>query len=264
MPASTLVEKQDGILTITFNRPEALNALDWELSRALQEDLCAAEEDQSVRCVVLRGSRHFMAGGDLKWFAKNLDQPRAPRTSDIGRFIDLAHRSIIAIRRMPKPVIASVRGAAAGFGLSLALACDLIVAADDAVFTLAYINIGTCPDGGSTFALPRSVGAKKAAEIAFLGDRFGAAEAKAWGLVNWVVPSELIDQKTAAVAVQLAAGPTNALGRTKALLQQSFHTSLESQLQSEATSFLACANERNFNEGVSSFVKKRKPLFNTS
>lgn len=171
------------------------------------------------------------------------------------------HRIIVSIRCMHKPVVASVNGAAAGFGFSLIMACDLVIAAKDAFFTPAYVNIGVSPDGGATFALPRIVGAKKAAEIAFLGDRFGAATARELGLVNWVVPTADLEAETAKLAARLAQGPTNALGSTKALRNQSLNTSLESQLQAEAQSFAACASKSDFAEGVSAFVAKRKPEF---
>ena len=162
---------------------------------------------------------------------------------------------------MPKPVVASVSGPAAGFGLSLTMACDLVIAADNAFFTLAYVNIGASPDGGSTFALPRILGSKKAAEIAFLGDRFDAATAKELGLVNWVVPVKDLKNETGKLAARLANGHTAVLGRTKSLLQQSLNTTLESQLQAEATNFAVSAGEPDFAEGISAFIAKRKPKF---
>ena len=176
-------------------------------------------------------------------------------------FINQVHKIIISIRHMPKPVVASIRGPAAGFGLSLTMACDLAIAADDAFFTLAYVNIGTSPDGGSTFALPRILGDKKAAEIAFLGDRFGAAAAKEFGIVNWVVAGTDLETETSKLANRLAEGPTTAIGRTKVLLQQSLNTTLENQLLAEAASFSSCAVEPDFDEGISAFIAKRKPKF---
>ena len=141
------------------------------------------------------------------------------------------------------------------------MACDLAIASDDAFFTLAYVNIGTSPDGGSTFALPRILGDKKAAEIAFLGDRFGAAAAKEYGIVNWVVAGNDLETETSKLARRLAEGPTTVIGRTKALLQQSLNTTLESQLQAEVESFSSCAVEPDFDEGISAFIAKRKPKF---
>ena len=261
MSNTVLTKRKEGVLTITMNRPEALNALDRELSETLQKTILIAEQDKKVRCVVIRGGEQFMAGGDLKYFSENLDiNPNEKRIMFEG-FINQVHKIIISIRHMPKPVVASIRGPAAGFGLSLAMACDLAIASDDAFFTLAYVNIGTSPDGGSTFALPRILGDKKAAEIAFLGDRFGAAAAKEFGIVNWVVAGTDLETETSKLAKRLAEAPTTAIGRTKALLQQSLHTTLENQLQAEAESFSSCAVEPDFDEGISAFIAKRKPKF---
>ena len=261
MSNTVLTKRKEGVLTITMNRPEALNALDRELSETLQKTIVTAEQDKKVRCVVICGGEQFMAGGDLKYFSENLDiNPNEKRIMFEG-FINQVHKIIISIRHMPKPVVASVRGPAAGFGLSLAMACDLAIASDDAFFTLAYVNIGTSPDGGSTFALPRILGDKKAAEIAFLGDRFSATAAKEFGIVNWVVAGTDLEAETSKLAKRLAEAPTTAIGRTKALLQQSLHTTLENQLQAEAESFSSCAVEPDFNEGISAFIAKRKPKF---
>ena len=261
MSNTILTKRENGILTITMNRPDTLNALDKELSETLSETILAVEQDRDIRCVVIGGGEQFMAGGDIKWFGKNLDGNSEEMPIKFEKFINQVHRIIISIRRMPKPVVASVRGPAAGFGFSLTMACDLVIAADNAFFTLAYVNIGASPDGGSTFALPRIVGAKKAAEIAFLGDRFNAATAKELGLVNWVVPGEDLEKETVKVAERLANSPTAVLGRTKSLLQQSLNTTLESQLQAEATSFAVSAGEPDFAEGIAAFISKRSPEF---
>ena len=261
MSNATVVNKKDNILTITMNRPIALNALNLEMTEALNEAIYDAEQDKEVRCVVIRGSNHFMAGGDLKWFAKKLNEVPEKKRIEFERLIEKVHRMVISIRRMPKPVVASVNGATAGFGFSLAMACDLIIASDSAVFTLAYVNVGVSPDGGSTFSLPRIVGAKKAAEIAFLGDVLDAATAKELGLVNWVVRTEDLEIETVKLATRLANGPTAVIGRTKSLLQQSLNTTLESQLHAEAMNFSVSASEPNFVEGVSAFIGKRKPKF---
>jgi len=257
-----LTSTAGGVRAITMNRPKALNALDRELTLALREAVFAAEQDKTVRCVVIKGGEHFMAGGDLKWFHENLAKYSGPEVKvTFEGFIQEVHAMIISLRRMPKPVVASVSGAAAGFGLSLVMACDLALAADTAYFTLAYSLIGVSPDGGSTFALPRLVGAKKAAEIALLADRFDAATAERLGLVNRVVPAAELEAETQKLAARLAAGPTAVYGRTKALLQRSLDHSLETQLQREAESFAQCATEPDFAEGIRAFVEKRKPTF---
>jgi 2-(1,2-epoxy-1,2-dihydrophenyl)acetyl-CoA isomerase len=249
-----------GVCTLTLNRPAALNALNQELAVGLRDAVLAAEEDQSARCLVIRGGEHFMAGGDLKWFDDLVrSRPPARNRIEFERFAGEVHTVIVSLRRMPKPVVASVRGAAAGFGMSLMMACDLVVAADSAYFSLAYALIGASPDGGSTFALPRIVGAKKAMEIALLAERFDAATAERLGLVNRVVPASSLDEETTRLAARLAAGPTAVYARTKQLLNASLNSSLESQLQREAEAFAQSASEPAFAEGVRAFIEKRKP-----
>ena len=255
-----LLAREGAVATITLNRPQALNALDRDLTLGLMESISSVETDERVRCVVLRGGEHFMAGGDLKWF-KSLAEGKSPseNRAQFEGFIQEAHAVILALRRMPKPAIASVRGAVAGFGMSLMMASDLVLASDNAYFTLAYTLVGVSPDGGSTFALPRIVGQKKAMEIALLGERFDAATAERLGLVNRVVPTERLDEETAKLALRLANGPTAVYARTKALLNGSLNATLESQLQREAEAFAQSASEPDFREGLSAFIGKRKP-----
>ena len=260
--AVVLVARDGGVATITLNRPRALNALDRELTLALQDAVFSVEEDESIRCVVLRGGEHFMAGGDLKWFkALSEGKSAAENRAQFEGFIREAHAVILCLRRMPKPVLAAVRGAVAGFGMSLMMACDLALAADNAYFTLAYTLIGVSPDGGSTFSLPRIVGQRKAMEIALLGERFDAATAQRLGLVNRVYPASLLDAEVDTLATRLAQGPTRVYARTKALLNGSFGSSLEAQLEREAESFAASASEPDFAEGLAAFIGKRKPRF---
>ena len=257
-----LSRAENSICVITLNRPAALNALDHDLTVCLRDAVFAAEHDHRTRCVVLRGGSHFMAGGDLKWFDTMIEgRSAAEKTVLFQKLVHDVHGIVLSLRRMRKPVIASVSGAAAGFGLSLMLACDLAIAADDAYFTLAYCLIGTSPDGGSTFALPRTVGSKKAMEIALLGDRFDAATAERLGLVNRVVPAALLEAETMKLAARLAAGPTAVYGRTKALLNNSLSNSLENQLQREAEAFAQSAAEPDFAEGLKAFIEKRKATF---
>ena len=203
-----------------------------------------------------------MAGGDLKWF-HGLLAGRAPAEirAQFEAFIGEVHPLIVSLRRMPKPVVASVRGAAAGFGMSLMMACDLALAADDAYFTLAYTLIGATPDGGSTYALPRLVGQKKAMEIALLGERFDARAAERLGLVNRVVAAASLEAETERLAAQLAAGPAAVYARTKALINRSLERTLESQLQEEAERFAESAAEPDFAEGLRAFLEKRKPAW---
>jgi 2-(1,2-epoxy-1,2-dihydrophenyl)acetyl-CoA isomerase len=224
--------------------------------------MARVEDDPAVRCVVLRGAGdHFMAGGDIKGFHGRLTETPAARSAHFRDKIHSLHPAIVRMRRMPKPVIASLRGAAAGFGLSLALAADLAIAAEDAYFTLAYCLIGTSPDGGSSYHLPRLVGLRKAMEIALLGERFNAEAAHALGLVNWVVPGAELEVETAKLAGRLASGPGHALGETKALLNASFDNALPAQLALEAESFARCAATQDFAEGVTAFLEKRPAAF---
>lgn len=252
----------DGVATLTMNRPEARNALSMEMRAQLIDVLHDIEHDDAVRCVVLKGAGdHFMAGGDVKGMSESIKKdPAEVRKEFMLRIHDL-HPIMFAMRRMPKPIIASCRGAAAGAGVSMALACDLVIASEDAFFTLAYCKIGTSPDGSSSFHLPRAVGIKKAMEIALLGDRFGAQEAKDIGMINFVVPTAELESETAALAQRLAAGPTHVYGNTKALFYRSLESEFESQLQAEAEYFSDCASKADFREGVTAFVEKRSPKF---
>ena len=262
MTAVVLYDLSEGVATITLNRPNVLNALDTELAEGLSETLDCVERDPAARVAVLRGAGGgFMAGGDLKFFGGMLDQEPEDRRAAFRALIHRFHDSILSIRRMPKPVVAAVHGATAGAGLSIAVACDLTLARDDAYFTLAYCNIGTSPDGGSTFALPRVVGVKKAMEIAMLGDRFDAAAALEYGLVNRVIPAADFDQEVAALAKRLANGPTVALVHTKQLINSSLEASVESQLERETESFANCTATQDFPEGINAFLEKRAANF---
>ena len=253
---------ENGVATLTMNRPDSRNALSMDMRKLLCEALHEVELDTAVRCVVLKGEGdHFMAGGDVKGMGESIKKsPEEIRKEFMLRIHDL-HPIMFAMRRMPKPIIASCRGAAAGAGVSIALACDLVIASEDAFFTLAYCKIGTSPDGSSSFHLPRAVGIKKAMEIALLGDRFDANTAKDIGMINFVVPSNELESETKKLAERLANGPTHVYGNTKALFYRSLESEFESQLQAEAEYFSDCASKEDFKEGVSAFIEKRSPNF---
>ena len=258
------VSVDGAICRIVMNRPETLNVLNLELMATMAEVMRAASDDETIRCVVLSGAGdHFMAGGDIKHFGERLEAvpDRTAFRHEIEAMIDGFHETVIHMRTMPKPIIASVRGAVAGAGVSVMLACDLVLAADNSFYTLAYCHLGTSPDGGSTFALPRATGMKRAMEIALLGDRFDAATAERYGLINRIVPLDDLDAETDKLATRLAAGPTHAYARTKSLLNESSGRTLEQQLDAETMAFADCAVTDDFSEGVTAFNAKRPPAF---
>jgi 2-(1,2-epoxy-1,2-dihydrophenyl)acetyl-CoA isomerase len=259
---NVIVERREGVFKITLNRPEVLNAVHREAIVALAEAAAEAAEDHSARAVLLQGAgTHFCAGGDITMFAELIRLTPAERQKALYRIVDTLHPLLVRIRHMPKPVVAAVQGAAAGFGLSLVLAADLALAAEDAVFTSGYIHLGTSPDGGMTAMLARVVGLKQAAELMLLGDRFDARRALELGLVNRIVPADALAAEAAAWAERLAAGPTHAYGRTKALLQANLGDAFDAQLRRETESFAACAATTDFAEGVRAFLEKRRPVF---
>jgi 2-(1,2-epoxy-1,2-dihydrophenyl)acetyl-CoA isomerase len=259
---SVIVERREGVFGITLNRPEVLNAVNREAIAELAAAAAEAAEDRTARAVLLQGTgTHFCAGGDITMFAELIRLSPAERQKALYRIVDTLHPLLIRLRHMPKPVVAAVQGAAAGFGLSLVLAADLALAAEDAVFTSGYIHLGTSPDGGMTATLSRAVGLKHAAELMLLGDRFDAGRALELGLVNRVVSADALAAEAAMLAARLAAGPTHAYGRTKALLQATLGDAFDAQLRRETDSFAICAATEDFAEGVRAFLEKRRPVF---
>ena len=251
------------VATLTMNRPEARNALSMEMRSMMRDALHELEYDDAIRCVVLEGAgEHFMAGGDVKNMHEYLNSHDSNEIQSyfVNRIHDL-HPIMFSMRRMPKPVVAKVRGAAAGAGVSLAAACDLIIAADDAFFTLAYCHIGTTPDGSSSFHLPRAIGIKRTLELTLLGDRYTAQQMADMGLVNFVVPGAELDDACAKLVNRLANGPTYVYGQAKRLMYRSLENEFEAQLQMEAELFADCARRNDYREGVAAFVEKRKADF---
>lgn len=256
--ASLLLDVSDGIARIRFNRPQVLNALDEATILAFKAAVDQVVADAGVRVVVLSGEgRAFLAGGDVHRF--HAAGEAAPLV--VGSLIDPFHAALEALAAFPAPVIASLKGAVAGGGLSVALAADLAIAADDSRLTLAYTRIGTSPDGGATFSLPRMVGLRRALELALLSDVIDAEEALRFGLVNKVVPLAALEAETEKLARRLADGPTQAYGEIKRLMRQSFSTPFADQLAAERDGFVACAGTRDFVEGVAAFVGKRPARF---
>lgn len=253
-----LREDRGAVAYLTLNRPAVLNALDQAMVEAFLATARAVAEDAGIRAVVLRGAgRAFMAGGDIRAFqAAGHDAP-----AFINRLIRPFHEAVTCLAEMPKPLVTSVHGAVAGAGVSLMLLGDLTIAADSTLVTLAYTQLGTSPDGGASWALPRLVGLRKAMEIALLNEPIGAEEARRLSLVNKVVPAASLEAETDALAQKLASGPTFAFAGVKRLMRASFDHDLATQLEREAESFVACAGTPDFREGVAAFLGKRKPEF---
>jgi 2-(1,2-epoxy-1,2-dihydrophenyl)acetyl-CoA isomerase len=246
--------RDGGVLTITLNRPDTLNAFNQAMHDALAAALKEAR-DPEVRAVVLTGAgRGFCVGQDLNEFRE------AP--GDIGaRLRGNYHPNILAIRRLEKPVLAAVNGPAAGAGLSFACACDLRIAADSATFVPAFISIGLIPDSGGTYFVSRLLGPAKAFEWLTSGRTLTAAEAHAWGLVSEVVEADSLAPRAAELAAELSAKPTRAIGMTKRLIDQAAASTLEDQLEREAQLQTAATRTEDFREGVDAFLEKREPRF---
>ena len=258
MNDTVLVERRGACAILTLNRPDKLNALDGALMEGLDRATREVAGDLDVRAVMVRGAgRAFMAGGDVAHFHANL----ATLARDFEAMGQGFHASVKRLRTMEKPVLACVHGAVAGGGLSVMLACDLAIASRDALFSLAYANIGTSPDGGSSFTLPRIVGLRKALELAFLGERVGADRALELGLVNWVAEPAELEARAFEVLERLAAGPTFALARTKALFNETWERPFAAQLDAELAAFSRCVETGDFAEGTGAFVGKRRPGF---
>jgi 2-(1,2-epoxy-1,2-dihydrophenyl)acetyl-CoA isomerase len=246
--------REGGVLTITLNRPEVLNALTRETQKQLVGALKDARADD-VRAVVLTGAgRGFCVGQDLTEFREGADD-----ISD--RLRKNYHPTVLAIRSLEKPVIAAVNGPAAGAGLSLACACDLRIAADSATFVPAFINIGLIPDGGGTYFIARLLGPARAFEWMSSGRRLSAAEAHAWGLVSEVVEAEQLAARVAELAESYAQLPTRGVGMTKRLFNHAPHKTLDEQLELEAQLQAAATKTEDFREGVAAFLEKRDPRF---
>ena len=254
------VSREGAVEWITLNRPDRLNALTATMSGEIEAAFGAAGGDQQVRCIVLTGEgRGFCAGQDLTEFKAAY---RAGDRPDIAEHLrNSYHRMIPVLVRTPKPVIAAINGVAAGAGLSLALACDLRVASDEARFTQAFVKIGLIPDSGGSYLLPRAVGYPKALELSISGDLIDAKTALEIGLVSRVVPAVSFRDDVSALANKLAAMPTLAIAATKSLLQGSLARTLDEALEEEATAQAAMGQTHDHVEGVNAFAEKREPRF---
>lgn len=248
-----IYEKTGAIARIRFNRPDVLNAIDLDMARAFADVMCQVAADPEIRAVVLSGEgKAFIAGGDLKQL----------RQGAAGELITPMHEAIQRLTALPVPVLVAVHGAVSGAGLSLAMACDLVLAAEGTRFNLAYVNVGASCDVGASWHLPRLVGLHKAMEIALLGETFDAAEACRLGIVNRVVPAAELADATEKMVQRLANGPTVALGHLKQLLRASLNTRFADQLDAEEAGFKACAQTQDFAESIDAFFAKRPPQLN--
>mgnify|MGYP003556248688 FL=1 len=249
-----LKERQDGVLVLTLNRPEKLNAITGELLDALYAALKEGEEDREVRALLLTGAgRAFSAGQDLTEFGD--------RKPDYEAHLRRYNRVVEALSGLEKPLVVAVNGVAAGAGMSLALWGDLRLAAVGASFTAAFVRIGLVPDSGLSFLLPRLVGLAKAQELLLLSPRLSAEEALALGLVHRVVPAEKLMEEALSLAKELAQGPTRAYALTKKLLLETYRLSLTEALALEAVLQGQAGQTQDHEEGVRAFREKRPPRF---
>jgi 2-(1,2-epoxy-1,2-dihydrophenyl)acetyl-CoA isomerase len=256
---SLLVERGDGVLTLTLNRPDVLNSFNREMALALQAALAEAATDATVRAVVLTGAgRGFCAGQDL---AEALPQDGGPMP-DIGEIVKASYNPIIrAIRTLEKPVLCAVNGIAAGAGANLAFACDLTIAADDASFVESFAKLGLIPDTSGTFFVPRLVGMQRATGMFFLAEKMPATKAREWGLIWDVAPKAELMDRVMTMARQLAAQATRGFGLTKRALNASFVNGLDAQLDVEAQAMHEAGRTADYEEGVRAFLEKRAPVY---
>jgi 2-(1,2-epoxy-1,2-dihydrophenyl)acetyl-CoA isomerase len=254
-----LLDQDQGVATITLNRPDRLNAMNAELGDQLRNNLRAAASDLAVRCVVLTGAgRAFCAGGDVSRMAGETAEPTYEEAVAEG---DERHSVVLLVHEMRKPVIAMVNGAAAGAGLSLAMACDLRIAGAGARFGTAFMRVGYSGDYGGTWLLTQLVGTAKARELYYTADLLNAEAALSIGLVNRVVPDEVLRNDTMALAQQLASGPTVAYGYMKDNLNLSQYARLPDVVRAETRSQRRTGETDDHREGVRAFMEKRPPVF---
>lgn len=254
---SIITNINNGVATLTFNRPEVFNSFNREMALLFQKQLDASEENPEIRAIVITGSgKAFCAGQDLKEVTTPELHP------GFKKILEEHYNPIIErIRAINKPIIAAVNGVAAGAGANIALACDIVVASEKASFIQAFSKIGLVPDSGGSFYLPRLIGFQRASALMLLGDKVAAQQALELGMVYKVFEPETFQQQALDLALEMAKMPTKALGLTKQLLNASFNNTLDQQLTLESTLQIQAANTNDYKEGVTAFVEKRKPNF---
>lgn len=260
MSYETVIWEQSGAVgRLTLNRPQTLNAWTPQFGAELRQAIENEAADDSVRAVLVTGAgRGFSSGADLK---AGFDPAEDGMPNIRKELHEIYHPAIAGLRRLPKPVVAAVNGPAVGIGCSLALACDLVLAAESAFFGLAFVNVGLMPDGGSTALVPPAVGKARAFQMALLGERVPAPLALQWGLVNWVYPDEQLIGEAEGLVQRLAAGPTRSYASSKQALNRFLYRDLDAQLELEAELQHALGRTKDFFEGAAAFVEKREPSF---
>ncbi len=254
-----LVRRQNGVATLVLNRPERLNAINDGLVEGLMNALDSVERDRDVRVAVITGAgRGFCAGGDIDHM---IELKTGFHSAAFRGFLEAGHMLVRKLRTLPKPVLASVNGPAAGGGVSLALACDLRIASEQATFTQAFIKLGLHPDWGGTFNLPRLVGMGRALESFWLGEPVTAAEGKRLGMINFLVPHESLADETAQLAARLAAAPPLPMALMKQDFYERIHKEFERVMDHELEAQMKCFASEDFNEGLRAFKEKRAPKF---
>jgi 2-(1,2-epoxy-1,2-dihydrophenyl)acetyl-CoA isomerase len=252
--STILFAVRDKVAHLTINRPEAANSLNATLSAEMMDAVVRCEEDADIRALVITGTgRFFCAGADLKGFYS--------AGSELKSRVSVFHAVISRLVRGDFPVVAAVNGAAAGAGMGLACACDLVIVAESARFTMAYTKIGLSPDGTTTYFLPRRIGIGRALELVMLNRTLSAKEALDWGIANRVVADASLAEEAHSLAAQLAAGPTRAYGAAKRLMQSGFTESLETQIEMELRSVGALARSEDARQAIAAFAAKRTPVF---
>jgi len=259
MTYSTLLfDVKDGVAHITLNRPDAANSINEEMGEDLMHAALRCGEDSEIRAVLISGAgKIFSAGGDLKtFFTKGKDLPYYVKETTT-----FLHAAMSRLTRMDAPVVAAVHGAVAGAGLSIAIACDIVVAAEKTRFMVAYTRAGLTPDGSATYFLPRIVGLKRALELTLTNRTFSAREALQWGLVTRVVPEDELLEQARTIAIQLASGPTRAYGVSKRLIHCGWAETLETQMENESQAIADSARSSDAREGITAFLEKRPAKF---
>lgn len=253
-----LVEVNAGVMKVTLNRPAVLNSFNTAMSRELRAALEESRADKSIRAVLLTGAgRAFCAGQDLSEVP-----PSSEGIADLGATVRATYTPLIkTIRKLELPVVCAVNGVAAGAGANLALACDIVFASDNASFIQSFAKIGLIPDSSGTFFLPRIVGLPRATAMMMTAEKISAERAYEMGMIYRVCPADTLMEQATTLATELAAMPTRALGLTKRALNASLENDLDAQLEVEAELQREAGRSRDFAEGVSAFLEKRKPLF---